>query len=144
MGLFSKLFGQAKTGGSGQTMVAGRRILVVEPSITIQKVLELTLSDASIVNAGDAKAAKEALRHGQFELVISAVVLPDSSGYDLCTYIKTLGSATTPVILLRGSFEPFDESLARRARADAVVTKPFEPQALIAAVDRAVRESKKG
>ena len=136
MGLFSKLFGESSAPKSAQAgaNVAGRRILIVDPSITIQKVIELTLSGASIVAAKDAKEAQAALRTGPFDMLITAVLLSDRTGYDLCSTIKS--SSATPVILLRGKFEQFDENRARQCGADAIVSKPFEPQALVAEVNR--------
>jgi DNA-binding response OmpR family regulator len=136
MGLFSKLFGEssAPKGAQAAANVAGRRILIVEPSITIQKVIELTLPGASIVAAKDAKEADVALRTGPFDIVIAAVMLSDRTGYDLCSTIKS--SARTPVILLRGTLEAFDESRAKQCGADAVVSKPFEPAALVAEINR--------
>jgi DNA-binding response OmpR family regulator len=115
---------------------AGKRILIVEPSITIQKVLELILADSSLVTTSDTSQAKKALGSGRFDVVISAVVMPDMNGYDFCAYVKSAAGRTTPVLLLPGSFEPFDEARARRAGADGVVKKPFTPDALLAEIDR--------
>jgi CheY-like chemotaxis protein len=137
MGLFSKLFGSGGApGASGSGAAAGKRILVVEPSITIQKVIDLTLAGSSVVTTSDTSQAKKALGGGRFDVVILAVVMPDMNGYDFCAYVKSMAGRTTPVLLLRGSFEPFDEERARRAGADGVVTKPFTPDALLAEIDR--------
>lgn len=137
MGLFSRLFGSgAAPEASGAGAAVGKRILVVEPSITIQKVVELTLADSSVVMTSDTSQAKKALGSGRFDVVISAVVMPDMNGYDFCAYVKSIAGRTTPVLLLRGSFEPFDEERARRAGADGVVKKPFNPDALLAEIGR--------
>src|SRR6266536_444939 len=107
MGLFSKLFGETSTPKTAQIAanVSGRRILIVDPRITIQKVIELTLPGATI----------------------TAVKLSDRSGYDLCSTVKSSG--TTPVILLTGTFEAFDDNRARQCGADSILTKPFESSA---------------
>src|ERR1700687_4806706 len=122
MGLFSKVFRGPAAPKSAHVVanVAGRRILIVDPSITIQKVIELSLPGASIVAAKDAKEADVALRTGPFDIVIAAVMLSDRTGYDLCSTIQT--SARTPVILLRGTLEAFDESRAKQCGADSVVS----------------------
>src|SRR4030095_14179505 len=53
--------------------------------------------------------------------------LPGISGYELCGLIKENARfSRIPVMLLVGSFEPFDEAEARRVGADDVVTKPFQ------------------
>jgi len=58
--------------------------------------------------------------------------MPGRSGYEVCETLKAdPATASTPVLLLAGNFEPFDEARARAARADAHITKPFESQALL-------------
>ena len=55
------------------------------------------------------------------------VEMPGSTGYHLCEMIK--GDASTehiPVLLLVGSFEPFDQTEAERVGADGFLTKPFQ------------------
>ncbi|MDQ6802671.1 MAG: response regulator [Acidobacteriota bacterium] len=136
MGLFSKVFGASPTPKPApvDAHVAGRRILIVDPSITIQKVIELSLPGASIVAAKDAKEADVALRTGRFDLLITAVLLSDRTGYDLCSTIKSSG--TTPVILMHGKFEAFDQDRAKQCGADAILSKPFEPSALATEINR--------
>ena len=139
MGLFSKLFGESSAPKTAQTAahVVGRRILIVDPSITIQKVIELSLPGASIVAAKDAKEADVALRTGPFDLVITAIALSDRTGYDLCATIKSSGS--TPVILMHGSMEAFDAARAKQCGADAILSKPFESSKLAEEINRLLR-----
>ena len=139
MGLFSKLFGPSSAPKTAEISanVLGRRILIVDPSITIQKVIELTLPGATIVAAKDAKEADVALRTGPFDLVITAVALADRTGYDLCSTVKSAGS--TPVILMHGTFEALDEDRAKHCGADSILTKPFESSALAAEINRLLR-----
>ncbi|HEY8182748.1 MAG TPA: response regulator [Thermoanaerobaculia bacterium] len=139
MGLFSKLFGESSAPKTAQTAahVVGRRILIVDPSITIQKVIELSLPGASIVAAKDAKEADVALRTGPFDLVITAIALSDRTGYDLCSTIKSSGS--TPVILMHGSMEAFDADRAKQCGADAILSKPFESSKLAEEINRLLR-----
>ena len=139
MGLFSKLFGESSAPQTAQISahVVGRRILIVDPSITIQKVIELSLSGASIVAAKDAKEADVALRTGPFDLVITAVALSDRTGYDLCSTVKSSGP--TPVILMHATLEPFDADRAKQCGADAILGKPFESSALATEINRLLR-----
>jgi|RhiMetdeSRZDD1v2_1073273.scaffolds.fasta_scaffold2015879_1 CheY-like chemotaxis protein len=139
MGLFSKLFGESSAPKTAQVSahVVGRRILIVDPSITIQKVIELSLPGASIVAAKDAKEADVALRTGPFDLVITAIALSDRTGYDLCSTIKSSGS--TPVILMHGSMEAFDAARAKQCGADAILSKPFESSKLAEEINRLLR-----
>lgn len=144
MGFSSRLFGEAPAPSGGPVLgpeeetdanLTGKRILVVEESIIIQKVIELSLEGATVVGVKDSDAAIKKLTSGSFDLVICAVILSPKTGYDLCAWVKTLHPAT-PVILLRGSLEPFDENRAKRAKPDAVLTSPFDPKTLVGEVGR--------
>src|SRR2546430_1750454 len=70
MGLFSKLFGETSTSKTAQISahVVGRRILIVDPSITIQKVIELSLPGASIRRGRDRIRGSGTLGHAMQEL----------------------------------------------------------------------------
>lgn len=131
MGLFSKLFGSQPPVQAGAA--TGKRILVVDDSITIQKVIELTLSGHRHHAVKSVAEATSALAWKPFDIVITAVVLPDGTGYHICREAKAKG---LPVILMPGVFQPFDEAQAKSAGADAVLKKPFEPQALTSEVER--------
>jgi hypothetical protein len=53
--------------------------------------------------------------------------MPGRNGYEVCEYVKTNEKLKhIPVVLLVGSFEPFDEAEARRVGADDILTKPFQ------------------
>jgi len=53
--------------------------------------------------------------------------MPAPNGYQVCEYVKTNEKLKhIPVMLLVGSFEPFDEAEARRVGADYILTKPFQ------------------
>jgi hypothetical protein len=55
------------------------------------------------------------------------VNMPGFDGYKICEMIKQDDETKQiPVILLVGSFEPFDEAEARRVGADDYLTKPFQ------------------
>jgi CheY-like chemotaxis protein len=53
--------------------------------------------------------------------------MPEPNGYELCERIKSdERTRHLPVVLLVGTFEPFNEAEARRVGADEVLTKPFQ------------------
>ncbi|HET9796151.1 MAG TPA: response regulator [Thermoanaerobaculia bacterium] len=115
-----------------------KSILLADDSLTIQKVIELTFSDTdyeltTVSNGAEALAALE--RHRP-DLVMADVVMPGKNGYEVCEAIKSTPSlADIPVILLSGTFEPFDRDRAERARANAIVTKPFDSKNLLVQVE---------
>jgi CheY-like chemotaxis protein len=115
-----------------------KKILLADDSVTIQKVIELTFSDRDIevVSVGNGRLAIEGVQKLRPDLVICDVVLPEKDGYEVCSFIKRSAELSgIPVLLLSGAFESFDQGKAERAGADGFLSKPFEPQALIAKVE---------
>lgn len=110
------------------TLIAKRKLLLADDSIAIQKVIDLTFSDEGmdVVTVGDGQDALEKLNQCRPDVVLADIFMPGVDGYTLCRYIKeNKRFQDVPVMLLVGSFEPFDEAEAKRAGADDVVTKPF-------------------
>ena len=110
-------------------MLAGRKLLLADDSITIQKIVALTFADEGIqvVAVGNGAEAIEILEEISPDIVLADVFMPRKSGYQVCEHIKqTEKLKHIPVMLLVGSFEPFDEAEARRVGADDVLTKPFQ------------------
>src|SRR6185436_4960603 len=61
------------------------------------------------------------------DVVLADVFMPQMYGYEVCEYIKQNQKLRhIPVMLLVGSFEPFDEAEARRVGANDTLTKPFQ------------------
>lgn len=109
--------------------MAKRRLLLADDSTTIQKVVNLTFADEGIevVAVGDGDAAMQKFVEATPDLVMADVNMPGLDGYRLCEMIKQDDETKAiPVILLVGSFEPFDENEARRVGADDFLTKPFQ------------------
>ena len=104
------------------------KLLLADDSITIRKVVELTFADEGIdvSTAGDAESAMQKFVELQPDIVLVDIGLAGTNGYQICEMIKQ-DEATQhiPVLLLVGSFEPFDQDEAERAGADGFMTKPF-------------------
>lgn len=113
-----------------------RRILLADDSVTIQKVIELTFMDEDYevraVSNGD--DAVKLLPEMKPDFVIADVHMPGANGYEVCRRSKAL-NPDVPVLLLVGTFEPFDEGQARAAGADSHLKKPFDSQELLQRVD---------
>ncbi len=106
-----------------------RKLLLADDSITIQKVVNLTFADEGIevISVGDGDSAMRKFDEFMPDLVMADVNMPGLTGYEICRIIKqTEETRHIPVILLVGSFEPFDEAEAENVGADAFLTKPFQ------------------
>jgi CheY-like chemotaxis protein len=103
--------------------------LLADDSATIRKVVELTFSDEGleVITVGDGQQALEKLEEIVPDIVLADVFMPELGGYEVCEHIKRSERFRhIPVMLLVGSFEPFDEAEARRVGADDYLTKPFQ------------------
>lgn len=121
-----------------------KKILLADDSITIQKVVELTFSDGdyevTAVNNGAKAVAK--LAEMRPDIILSDIIMPEKNGYEVCEYVKSHPEyRSIPVVLLTGTFEPFDPDRAEKAGCDAVVTKPFESQSLIHKVEELIAQA---
>jgi CheY-like chemotaxis protein len=113
----------------GLALLAGRKLLLADDSATIQKVIDLTFADEGVrvVAVGSGREAIEQLLEVVPDIVLADVFMPGPNGYEICEYVKTHERLKhIPVVLLVGSFEPFDEAEARRVGADDILTKPFQ------------------
>jgi CheY-like chemotaxis protein len=112
-----------------KAVLAGRKLLLADDSITIQKIVELTFADegVDVVCVNNGRDAIERLEEFVPDIVLADVFMPQVNGYEVCRYIKENEKLKhIPVMLLVGSFEPFDEAEARKVGANDILTKPFE------------------
>jgi len=114
-----------------------RTILVADDSTTIRKIVELTFSDTDhhVETAASGAEALERIGHTAPDLILADVVMPGPDGYEICRKVKD-SDRPVPVLLLTGTFEPFDAELARDCGADGNLVKPFESRALRDRVER--------
>ncbi len=123
-----------------------RKLLLADDSITIQKVVNLTFADEGIdvTTVGDGDAALAHLGGVTPDIVLADVNMPGPTGYQICEQLRASDATkNVPVILLVGSFEPFDETEAARVGANAYLTKPFQSiKQLIAQVNELIDASK--
>lgn len=109
--------------------MATRKLLLADDSVTIQKVVNLTFADEGmeVTSVGDGDRAIQKLEEIMPDIILADVHMPGLNGYEVCSHIKQNPNLShIPVILLVGSFEPFDEDIARNVKADDYLTKPFQ------------------
>ncbi len=110
------------------------KLLLADDSITIQKVVELILSEEGfeIKAVNNGREALSAISQFKPDVVLADIEMPVMNGYQLCEKIKTnQDTKDIPVILLAGAFEPLDEEVAKNVMADDYIIKPFESLELI-------------
>jgi len=113
------------------------RILVVEDSATqaaaLAHLLEQENYDVVVARAGE--RAMELVHNGHFDLVLSDVVMPDISGYEVARRIKADPKLRDlRVVLLTSLNDPLAIVRGVASGADSYVTKPYLPERLLARV----------
>lgn len=114
-------------------------ILIVEDDLSIIKNLKNLLSDEKfkVYAVSTGKEALEQLEKSQYDLILLDLLLPDSSGYSLCTAIKQLGDI--PIIILTAMNDEASIVTGFDLEADDYIVKPFKPMELISRVKNVLR-----
>jgi signal transduction histidine kinase len=112
------------------------RVLVVEDSPTQAEEIRAILGAAGfqVEAVPNAQSALDRLAaSADVDLVISDIIMPGLSGYDLCSRLKSLpATKRIPVLLLTSLTEPIDVIRALEAGADSFLSKPADPEQLVA------------
>src|SRR5207249_3293391 len=107
----------------------------------IQKVVELTFSegDYQVLCVSNGAQALKKITEVRPDIALLDVIMPERNGYEVCEQIKRNPSTSgIPVLLLTGTFEPFDKKRADAAGANGHLTKPFESQVLVSKVEELI------
>ena len=111
------------------------RVLVVEDEVrlasTLQDLLELNGYTADICHDGE--AGLDNALSGIYDVVVLDVMLPRMDGFTVVQRLRAAGNST-PVLLLTARSEVSDKVTGLDRGADYYLTKPFEPQELLACV----------
>ncbi len=114
------------------------KVLVVDDSLSVRKVIERALEARSIqvVSAATGSEAIERIERDAPDLVICDVIMPDKDGYEICEFIKShpdLGR--TPVLLISGIVNGTVLERAAKVQSDDVMRKPFAAEELMRKID---------
>lgn len=111
------------------------RVLVVEDEVrlasTLQDLLELNGYTADICHDGE--TGLDNALSGIYDVVVLDVMLPRMDGFTVVQRLRAAGNST-PVLLLTARSEVSDKVTGLDRGADYYLTKPFEPQELLACV----------
>ena len=114
-------------------------ILIIDDEEPIRRLLAMYLSDDyTCVTAESANEAKEILAARSFNLVITDIAMPGTSGIELSQFIQD-AYPDTVVVMVSGMSDINYAIESMRHGAFDYVTKPFDLAQLLIAVDRALR-----
>jgi CheY-like chemotaxis protein len=114
-------------------------ILLAEDSPTQAEKLKCTLekSGYTVIVAKNGKEALKLVVENKPSLVISDIIMPEMSGYELCKEIKSNDSTTNiPVILLTSLASSEDVLEGISCGADNYLTKPYSEDYLLAHIEQ--------
>lgn len=121
-----------------------KRILLADDSVITRKVVEIAFPRPryDVTSIAETAASADRLAEADPDIVLIATGMPQGTGYDLCTTIrKNARTSWVPLILMAGSFEPFDEPRARAAGSGGHLRKPFQTKDLVSLVERLIAEN---
>jgi signal transduction histidine kinase len=116
-------------------------VLLVEDSPTQAQRLALILEEAgfAVETAPNAARGFERLVRGRFDLVLSDLLLPGDSGFDLSRRIKADARFRhLPVVVLTSQADPANVLRGLEAGADGFLTKDREPEEIVGCLQRAL------
>jgi DNA-binding response OmpR family regulator len=136
--------GAASQGSPSRTM-SGERILVVDDSATIRRVVEMTLLRAGFVVdcAVDGQDGLQRAQQNPPELVLLDFVMPRMNGYQFCHALRGIANLKdTPVVLMSAKGDKIGEQFVEQTGAVDAITKPFSPDTLLAVVEHVITKWK--
>ncbi|MBR5568814.1 MAG: response regulator, partial [Bacteroidales bacterium] len=122
-----------------------KKVLVVDDDADVVHYLrELLIPYYEVLSRFDADSAYQVIKEEAIDIVISDVVMSGKNGYELCRLIKeNIQISHIPVVLLTAKATVGDQVQGLDSGADAYVTKPFDPQYLLALIQSQLRNREK-
>ncbi len=125
------------------------RILVVDDSTTIRKVVTgiLERHGYETVAAADGQLALQALESEErgVDLVLLDFVMPRMNGFQFCRAIRASDRfAMLPVVLMSAKSDRIRDQFVEQTGAIDAISKPFDAQALVVAIENALRRMNQG
>lgn len=118
-----------------------QHILVVEDDRDIQELLQnfLIADGYAVTLAGDGLEALVQFQHGEYDLVLLDVMLPQMDGYTVCRRIRQ--QSMIPVVMLTALDSEAYQLQGFDLQIDDYITKPFSMQILLCKIAAILRRS---
>ena len=125
-----------------QPASAGKRVLLVEdePGLVLTLTDRLRSEGYEVASATDGPTGLSTATAQKFDVILLDVMLPGSSGFDVCRDLRQRG-VHTPVIMLTARGQVMDKVLGLKIGADDYLTKPFDMLELLARIEVQVRRA---
>lgn len=117
------------------------KVLVVDDSNSERELIGNYLQESgySVISANEAKIALEKALAEQPDVIITDVVMPGMSGFELCRSLKKDPvTKSIPIVVCTSKNQELDRLWGMKQGADVYVTKPFTKEEIIRAVKSVV------
>jgi two-component system, OmpR family, alkaline phosphatase synthesis response regulator PhoP len=114
------------------------KILIVDDEPHLRTLIQQSLEELEdegvyLYTASNGEEALETIRAEEPNLVFLDVMMPRKNGFDVCNTVKNeMGLSHIHIILLTAKGQEFDRQRGLEVGADLYMTKPFDPDALVA------------
>jgi two-component system alkaline phosphatase synthesis response regulator PhoP len=118
-------------------MAGKKRILLVDDEKDLVETVKFRLeaNDYTVFTALDGQEALDKAHKEKPDLIILDLMLPKIDGYKVCRMLKFDEKyKKIPIILFTARAQESDKKTGEEVGADAYITKPFDPQALLAKI----------
>ncbi len=108
----------------------GQRVLVVEDSAVIRRLIEVCLrpADLEVLMREDGPSGLAAAQTEAPDLLVLDIGLPEMDGWQVLDHLRSVPETRSlPVLVLTAHAEEESRRRADEGGADAFVTKPFQP-----------------
>jgi len=122
-----------------ETQNMAKRILTIDDSKTIRDMLMFTLAEAGfeVLQAVDGQDGLDVLGKERVDVVITDINMPRMDGYEVIRQMRSNSAhKATPILVLTTESEADKRNLARMAGATGWMVKPFDPDRLIATINK--------
>lgn len=119
----------------------GLKVMVIDDSKTIRRTAETLLAKegCDVITAGDGFEALAKIVDHNPQVIFVDIMMPRLDGYQTCALIKhNQKFSQTPVIMLTSKDGLFDRARGRIVGASQYLTKPFNKQTLLEALQQIV------
>lgn len=109
-----------------------RTILIIEDEVKIANIIAdyFTMNEYKILIAPDGKVGLQMFEEESVDLIILDIMLPEIDGFSVCRRIRK--KSDIPIIMLTARSEVEDQLMGYEFKVDDYMTKPFNPEILVA------------
>ena len=118
----------------------GKKVLVVEDEISIQRILQYDLMQSGFLVdlASDGEEGLQKALANQYDVMLLDIMLPKRDGFSVCKELRQHGNSTY-IVMLSARDDELDRVHGLDVGADDYMTKPFSSREVVSKVKAIIR-----